>query len=209
MPLRLMIADDHPLLVNGLISVLQEMENVQVVGSAENGRQLIDRLRNTPADLVLLDLNMPQPDGIAALKILRREFPDLKVIVFTNYHQPRLIAEMKSLGAKGYLLKTSNSIVLKEAITKVAIGHTYFVDEPHAPPVPSQFLDDFIKTYQVTKREVEILKMIAAGMTTKQISGHLFVSEFTINAHRRNICRKLNIDTPVGLVNFAREHGLA
>lgn len=73
--------------------------------------------------------------------------------------------------------------------------------------VPSQFLDDFIKTYQITKREVEILKMIAAGRTTKQISEHLFVSGFTINAHRRNICRKLNIYTPVGLVNFAREHG--
>jgi DNA-binding NarL/FixJ family response regulator len=209
MPLRLIIADDHPLLVNGLITVLQEIEDVQVLESAINGRQLIERLRKTPADIALVDLNMPQMDGIATLKVLSKDFPALKVIVFTNYHQPKLIQEIKSLGAKGYLLKTSNSLVVKEAVLVVASGNTYFGDEAAPSPTPApQFEDDFTKKYQITKREVEIIRMIAQGHTTKQIGESLFVSEFTINAHRRNICRKLNIYTPVGLLNFAREHGI-
>lgn len=208
MALRLIIADDHPLLVNGLIAVLQEMEDVQVLEPAINGRQLIDRLRETSADIALVDLNMPQLDGIATLKILHKDFPSLKVIVFTNYHQPKLVNEIKKLGAKGYLLKTSNSLVVKEAVMAVAIGNTYFGEEEPASPVSVQFEDIFLKKYQITKREIQILGMIAQGYTTKEIGESLYVSEFTINTHRRNICRKLNIYTPVGLVNFAREHGL-
>jgi DNA-binding NarL/FixJ family response regulator len=208
MPLRLIIADDHPLLVSGLISVLQEITNVQVLEPAVNGRQLIEKLRKTPADIALVDLNMPQLDGIATLKILSKDFPSLKVIVFTNYHQPKLISEIKSLGAKGYLLKTSNSVVVKEAIMEVAAGRTYFGNEIKPTSAQPKFEDDFTKKFMITKREVEILRMIAQGHTTKQIGETLFVSEFTINAHRRNICRKLNIYTPVGLLNFAREHGI-
>lgn len=208
MALRLIIADDHPLLVNGLIAVLEEIENVQVLAPASNGRQLVEQLRKTPADIALVDLNMPQLDGIATLKILSKEFPSLKVIVFTNYHQPNLISEIKSLGAKGYLIKTSNSITVKEAIATVAAGKTFFTDEMPIPEASAQFVDDFVKKYQVTRREVEILRLIARGLTTKKISEELFVSEFTINAHRRNLCRKLNIYTPVGLLNFAREHGI-
>lgn len=208
MALRLIIADDHPLLVNGLITVLQEIEGVQVLEPALNGRQLIDRLRHTPADIALIDLNMPQLDGIATLKILHKDFPTLRTIVFTNYHQPKLIHEVKQLGAKGFLLKTSNSIQIKEAVAAVAVGGTYFGDEEERTTTTTLFEDDFTKKFQITKREVEILRMIAQGHTTKQIGENLFVSEFTINAHRRNICRKLNIYTPVGLLNFAREHGL-
>lgn len=208
MPLRLIIADDHPLLVGGLISVLQEISDVQVLDPAVNGRQLLEKLRKTPADIALVDLNMPQMDGITTLKILSKDFPSLKVIVFTNYHQPKLISEIKSLGAKGYLLKTSNSVVVKEAILEVAAGRMYFGDEIKTPPAQPKFEDDFTKKFMITKREVEILRMIAQGHTTKQIGETLFVSEFTINAHRRNICRKLDIYTPVGLLNFAREHGI-
>lgn len=208
MPLRLIIADDHPLLVSGLIQVLQEMKDVQVLEPALNGRQLIDRLRSAPADIALVDLNMPQMDGIATLKVLQKDFPALKVIVFTNYHQPKLVTEIKKLGAKGYLLKTSNSIIVKEAVMAVAEGKTYFGEEAAVPSTPEQYEDVFIKKYQITKREIEILRMIAQGYTTKEIGESLYVSEFTINAHRRNICRKLNIYTPVALVNFAREHGL-
>lgn len=208
MSLRLIIADDHPLLINGLISVLEEIPDVEILESAANGRQLIDRLGKTPADIALVDLNMPQLDGIATLKVLNKAFPALKVIVFTNYHQPKLIDEIKELGAKGYLLKTSDSFTVKQAIATVALGKTYFPEDSPAPSAVIPFEDEFTKKYQITKREVEILTMIAHGLTTKQIGERLYVSEFTINAHRRNICRKLNIYTPVGLINFVREHGI-
>ena len=156
-----------------------------------------------------MDLNMPHLDGIDTLKILRNDFPDLSIIILTSYHQPDLVKEIKSLGAKGYLLKSCTAAELREAIRTVGKGKNWFPEEKSAEQSISPFfLDDFMKKYQLTKREVEIIRMVGQGLTTKEISGHLFVSEYTINAHRRNIARKLNIHTPVGLLNFARQSGL-
>ncbi len=209
MPLRLLIADDHPLLVSGLASVLAELPDVNVLEPVENGRQLLDRLRRTPVDLVLLDLNMPKLDGIEALKRIKVDFPQTKVIVFTSYDQPKLIREIRAMGAEGYLLKNSPAPVLKEAITTVAAGGTWFAEEKPDVPSPPGLVDDFMRKYQLTTREVEIIRLVGRGLTTKTIAERLFVSEFTVNAHRRNICRKVGVDTPVGLLNFAREQGLA
>jgi DNA-binding NarL/FixJ family response regulator len=209
MPSKLIIADDHPLLIDGVKKLLEEMDNVEVTDIATNGLQLISILRKTPADIVLLDLQMPKLDGIEALKILKRDFPKLKIIVFTNYGQPRLIKEIKTAGADGFLLKSSSSAELKEAVTAVAAGGAWFMDiHPELPP-SSVFVNDFMKKYQLTERETEIISKISKGLTTKEIALQLYLSEFTINTHRRNICRKLNIYTPVALVNFAKEHGLA
>lgn len=207
MPLRLIIADDHPLLVDGLRKVLAEMNDVQILEPVSNGHLLLTRLRQSQADLVLLDLHMPQLDGIETLKILHKEFPKLKVLVFTSYNQPRLLKEIKSLGAKGCLLKNNGSPTLKEAVRTIAGGGTWFPEVEEEKP-NEHFTDEFMKKYQITTRELEILKKIAAGYTSKQIGKELFVSEFTVNAHRRNICRKLDISTPIGLVNFAKENGL-
>jgi two-component system, NarL family, nitrate/nitrite response regulator NarL len=209
MPLKIIIADDHPLLVDGLKRMLEEMEDVQVSEPVGNGRQLLARLRGQVVDMVLLDLSMPQMDGLETLKVLQKEFPSLKVLVFTNYNQPKLWREVRSLGARGYLLKNCTAQVLKEAVLTVSDGGTWFDEEAVIPADDAVFTDDFMKKYQITQREVEIIRKIAQGYTTKEIGEQLYVSEFTVNAHRRNICRKLDIYTPVGLVNFAKEHGLA
>jgi DNA-binding NarL/FixJ family response regulator len=158
--------------------------------------------------MVLLDLNMPKLDGIETLKILKKDFSRLKVIVFTNYGQPKLIREIRELGTHGYLLKNAGSTVIKEAVAVVAAGGVWFQDVQAEKEPDSLLTDDFMKKYQLTGRETEIIGKIAKGLTTREIANELFVSEFTINTHRRNICRKLNIHSPVGLVNFAKEHGL-
>jgi DNA-binding NarL/FixJ family response regulator len=208
MTLKLVIADDHPLLVDGLKKVLEEIPDTEVTATASNGFELINILRRTPVDLVLLDLQMPKMDGIDSLKILKNDFPKIKIVVFTNYGQPKLIREIKSLGANGYLLKNSASVILKEAVHAVAEGGSWFQDlNPEVKQSPL-LVNDFMKKYQLTERETEIICKIAEGFTTKEIASQLYVSEFTINTHRRNICRKLNIYTPVGLLNFAKEHGL-
>ena len=208
MTFKIIIVDDHPMLVDGILSITREMEDVAIADSASNGRQLISKLRRTPFDIVLLDLNMPHMDGIEILKIVQTEFPDLKVIVFTSYSQPELLKEIKKLGAKGYLNKNCTSVVLKEVIRTVATGGIWFQEMDSDPDSRVDQLDDFLKKYQITPREVEILKQVAEGFTSREIAKMLFISEFTINAHRRNICRKLNIYTSVGLLNFARKHGL-
>jgi DNA-binding NarL/FixJ family response regulator len=207
--LRILIADDHPLLVDGLKKVLEEMEGVLLLEPVSNGRRLLSSLRNAPADLVLLDLQMPQLDGLEALRVVRVEFPKIDVLIFTNYNQTRLIRDARDLGARGYLLKNSPSHILKEAVMTVAAGGTWFAEEKEEADGKGLFVDDFMKKYQITLREVEILRLIAKGRTSRQISEDLYLSEFTVNAHRRNLCRKLDIYTPVGLVNFAREQGLA
>ncbi|SRR5579871_99823 len=206
--LRIVIADDHPLLVDGLKKVLEEIEGAQVLAIAGNGRELINILRTTVADIVFLDLQMPKMDGIDSLKVLRKDFPKLKIIIFSNYGQPKLIREIKNLGANGYLLKNVPSTTLKQAVVEIANGNTWFQDL-HPEVKQSELLtNEFIKKYQLTERETEIIGKIAQGLTTREIASELFLSEFTINTHRRNICRKLNIYTPVGLINFAKEHGL-
>ncbi len=211
MALKIIIADDHPVLVDGLKRVLEEIEDVEVAEPVNNGRQLLVRLRETSMDMVLLDLHMPQLDGLETLRILQKEFPRLKVLVFTNYNQPKLLREARNLGARGYLSKNCTSHELKEAVRMIGDGGTWFPEEAAvaADDSPSIFINDFMKKYQITQREVEIIRKIAQGYTTKEIGEQLYVSEFTVNAHRRNICRKLDIYTPVGLVNFAKEHGLA
>jgi len=210
MPLKIIIADDHPLLVDGVRRVLEEMQDVAVSEPVGNGRQLLIRLRESAMDMVLLDLHMPQLDGLETLRILQKEFPRLKVLVFTNYDQPKLLREARHLGARGYLSKSCTSQEMKEAVRTVEEGGTWFPEESvaAADDSPSLFVNDFMKKYQITQREVEIIRKIAQGYTTKEIGEQLYVSEFTVNAHRRNICRKLDIYTPVGLVNFAKEHGL-
>jgi DNA-binding NarL/FixJ family response regulator len=207
--MKIIIADDHPLLVDGLRRMLEEMEGMQVSEPVSNGRQLLARLREQPVDMVLLDLHMPQLDGLETLRVLQKEFPSLKILVFTNYNQPKLLREARSLGARGYLLKNCTAQTLREAVLTVLDGGTWF-DETGAisEGEDTVFSDDFMKKYQITPREVEIIRKIARGYTTKEIGEQLYVSEFTVNAHRRNICRKLEIYTPVGLVNFAKEHGL-
>jgi two-component system, NarL family, nitrate/nitrite response regulator NarL len=206
--MKIIIADDHPLLVDGLKRMLEEMEDMQVLALVSNGRQLLGRLREQPVDLVLLDLHMPQMDGLETLRVIQKEFPTLKILVFTNYNQPKLWREVRSLGARGYLLKNCTASTLKQALMTVSDGGTWFQEDVPPPPEDPLFTDDFMKKYQITQREVEIIRKIAQGYTTKEIGEQLYVSEFTVNAHRRNICRKLDIYTPVGLVNFAKGHGL-
>ncbi len=208
MPFKLVIADDHPLLIDGVQKLLEEMDSVTVTATVSNGWELLTFLRREPADIVLLDLQMPRLDGIESLKILHRDFPALRIIIFTNYGEQKLIREIKALGAHGYLLKDSPAVILKQAVAAVAEGHTWFAELP-ADTMPSALLtNDFMKKYQLTSRETEIICQIAEGLTTKEIASKLFVSEFTVNTHRRNICRKLNVYTPVGLLNFAKAHGL-
>ena len=212
MSIRIFIADDHPLLVDGLVRVLEEMPDTRVVETVGNGRRLLDRLREVPADLILLDLQMPQLDGLETLRVLRKEFPQIRVLIFTNYGQPKLVQEARSAGAMGYLSKNCSSGVLKEAVTRIAGGGVWFGENADLPEtgseIKSYFMDDFMRKHQLTAREVDILRRVAQGSTSREIGEQLFVSEFTINAHRRNICRKLDIHTVVGLVNFAKENGL-
>lgn len=207
--LRLIIAEDHQLLIEGLISILSEVDGLTLLKPVNDGRQLINSLGSNKADMILLDLNMPNMDGIKTLEILKRDFSDIKVIVLTNYDQPQLVEKIKKLGADGYILKSSASAVLKEAISKVAMGGSYF-EQSLDPQVQSNdyFLDDFMKKFKLTRREVEIIKMIEKELTSKEIGDNLFISEFTVGTHRKNIMKKLDVKNIAGLMKIAQQFGI-
>ena len=207
MHIRVIIADDHPMLAEGVRTILEELDGVQVSALVCNGRQLLEKLQQGAADLLLLDLNMPGQDGIALLPVLKKDFPRLKIIVYTSYDEKDLLRKVKQAGAEGYLLKTNGAAAIKEAVLAVSRGASWF-DELHPQNVSAYLKDEFTTTYQITRREAEIIRFIAQGKTTREISELLFISEFTVNAHRRNIAQKLKVNNVVGIVNFAKAHGL-
>ena len=206
---RIIIADDHQLLIEGLMTVIKEMEEIEVVTSVNNGVDLMTEVEIHHPDLVILDLNMPGPDGLSVLKDLKKFFAQVKVFVLTNYNQPELISQVKKLGADGFMVKNSSSSELKKTLrTILGGGNSFPVEQTDEINFNSIFFDDFLKKHNLTKREVGIIKMICNEMSSKEIASTLFLSELTIKTHRRNIMRKLELKSVAGLMNFAKENNI-
>ncbi len=207
---KIILADDHQFLLDGIMSVLKDLPNVEIVATAQNGFELMDAAAKEKPSLVILDLNMPGYDGLQCLQKIKANFPGVKVMVLTNYNQPTLVEEVKKMKADGYLIKNSSAAELKEAVVKILAGEKHFpdVNELKKLPEDSYFFDDFLKKFQLTKREVDIIRLICEEMSSKEIATKLFLSELTINTHRRNILRKLEVKNIAGLMNFAKQHQL-
>jgi DNA-binding NarL/FixJ family response regulator len=210
MKTRIVLADDHQFLLEGIMTVLKEMPSVEIVATAQNGLELLDVVARQTPSLVILDLNMPGYDGLQCLQKIKANYPEIKVMVLTNYNQPELVEEVRKLKADGFLIKNSSASQLKHAIENIVSGLSHFpaANELKNIPGDSYFFDDFLRKYQLTKREVEIMLMICREMSTKEIAAKLFLSDLTISTHRRNILRKLEVKNVAGLVNFAKQHQL-
>lgn len=207
---KVVLADDHQFLLDGIMTILKEMPSVEIVATAQNGFELMDVVARQKPELVILDLNMPGFDGLQCLKKIKNDFPETKVLILTNYSQPELVEDVKKMGADGYLIKNSSAAELKAAVTSVLSGGKYYpsANELKSVADDSYFFDEFLKKYQLTKREVEIIRMVCREMSTKEIATQLYLSELTINTHRRNVFRKLEIKNVAGLMNFAKNNQL-
>lgn len=210
MKYKIVLADDHQFLLDGITTVLKDMPSLTIAATAQNGFELMNAVARENPALVILDLNMPGYDGLQCLQKIKTSYAETKVLVLTNYNQPELIIEVKKMEADGYLIKNSSATELKDAVEIILSGQKYFpaAIEIKTMPDDSYFFDNFLKKYQLTKREVGIIHLICQGMGSKQIAASLFLSELTINTHRRNILRKLEIKNVAGLVNFAKENQL-
>jgi DNA-binding NarL/FixJ family response regulator len=207
---KIILADDHQLFIEGVRAVLEEVPEVEITATVNNGIDLMEKIRNIEVDLVVLDLNMPKLDGLKCLQEIKATSPRIKVLVLTNYNQPELIGEVKALKADGFMIKNSTASELKEAIIKILAGEHLFHEGQKAPVLDesSYFFDDFLKKFKLTRREVDIIRLVCQELSSKQIAAQLHLSEFTVSTHRKNIQRKLNIKNVAGLVSFAREHQL-
>lgn len=202
MKVRLVIADDHELFIDGLQSLLRDEPDIEVVNTAKNGKELLHILSLQKADLVLLDINMPAMNGLDAIRYLRQSFPLVKTIILSTYNDEHLIERAKSEGANGYLLKTTSKDELLQTIRVVAGGQACFPYRNAGQD--EQFIanDDFLKSLNLTKREKEILLLLKGELTNQQIADKLFLSVYTIETHRKNIMQKLGLKSPAALHKF-------
>lgn len=212
--LRVAIADDHDVLVEGLKALFTHPEHgFEVACTAHHGAELLQRMRVKPVDLILLDLNMPGGDGLEFLPRIREQYPSVKVIIFTMYDQPKFIKEAFRRGADGYILKGSRFQELLDGMRMVAEGQIYLSEGLTVFPGTNgesedEYTDSFLMLHSLTKRELEILTLIAKAKSTKEIAEELFISDQTVSVHRKNLMRKLRVTSSAGLMKFVVEKDL-
>jgi DNA-binding NarL/FixJ family response regulator len=205
--ISLLLVDDHPVVRKGILSCLQKQSRFEVVGEAANGRQAIAKARELSPDIVLMDVEMPELDGLEATKLLHKESPATKVLILSvNNHKESILNIIRS-GAKGYVLKGATTEDLVQAIETIAAGETFFSPEV-AKLVLNHCVDASVKSEaspiaKLTERELQVLAKIADGQSNKDIAVEFDVSVRTVEAHRERIMRKLNIHSVVGLTRFA------
>jgi DNA-binding NarL/FixJ family response regulator len=206
--IQLIIADDHTLFIDGLKLLLKDEQDMHVTAVVNDGKELLNILPTHNTNIVLLDINMPNLNGLDAARYIKQSNPTLKIIMLSTYNDEHLIEKAKTLGANGYLLKTTSKEELLETIRLVDSGQSCF---PYRQPKSENFFTDhdhFLKQFNLTKREVEILKMIREENTNQQIADKLFLSIYTVETHRKNIMQKLNLKSPVSLHKFISENNI-
>jgi len=197
--INIVIAEDHQSLIDGIKIFLDYEDDVTVVGEANNGEQLIDVVRKTKPDIVLTDIRMPKMDGITAARLIKREFPDIKIIAFSMFEQDEAMLQMQAAGASGYILKNSSLKVLLAAIKTVMAGQTYFDESLNSG------VDGADTEIPLSKREIEIVKLIGEGKTSQDIADALFIGKTTVDTHRKNILKKLNLHGKSELLRYSME----
>lgn len=211
MKIKLILADDHPVVLHGIKAHFENDERFEVIAMVSNGLELLNSPLLGTADVILLDLNMPGIDGLKALQELKSRNIKAKVIVLTNYHSQELIKDTRANGASGYIVKSDELHQLANALLKVMDGQSIFpsLHEKEVPDSRFSYFDDFLKKYKLTKREVEIIRLVCQNLRTKDIAERLYLSEFTVHTHRKNIMRKLDLsDSTVALYDFALKANL-
>ncbi len=204
MNIKIIIADDHQLFIDGIKSILAKEMDLTIIGEANNGLEIIKLLeKGVQPDIIITDIRMPIIDGIAVTKILKKDYPKIPILALSMYDQSADVIEMLEAGAKGYLTKVVAKKELIHAIQTLVKGEYYFCKD-----LPKD-IKNWFKTEpstavkSLTRREKEILQLIAKGRTTVQIAAQLKLSRFTVDTHRKNIHNKLGIKTNTGLVNYA------
>jgi DNA-binding NarL/FixJ family response regulator len=214
--IRVFLVDDHPIVRDGIRSLLEREPGVQVVGTAGNGQELLDQLPETPADLVLVDINMPVMDGFATAMRLREEFPQVRVLALSMLAEELYIGRMLEAGASGYLLKSAGKDEILHAIRQVMDGKLYLCSEVGLAMLhkvldgntSSATTTSTHKTQLLSKREMEVLQLIAEGLTNAEIAEQLFTSKRTVETHRQNILEKTQAKNTAALVKIALSDGL-
>jgi two-component system response regulator NreC len=206
--IRILLADDHTILRQGLKLILSSQPDLEVVGEAANGHEVVQLAQELRPDIVLLDVAMPELNGIDATRRMMETNPRLRILVLSMHKEAVYVREILRAGARGYLLKDVIDSELLTAVRSVARGDGYV-----SPAVSSTLLSDYRQNIHdpinlLTKREREVLQLIAEGKTNKEVAAKLNLSVYTVDSHRGKIMEKLNLHSTGELVRFAIKHGL-
>jgi two-component system, NarL family, response regulator NreC len=211
MSIKILIVDDHQLFREGLINLLSDSSEIEVIAQAENGKEAIKKARKFNPDIIIMDIGMPVMNGVEATEILKKELSDIKVIAISMYSDKHFIKGMLEAGASGYLLKSCTYNQLIEAINAVYSGKKYLSDK-----ITEVIIHDYLGKEEkipnndpkLSERESEILKLFAEGKTSREISELLFISVKTVGTHKQNILEKLELKTTTDLVKYALKKGI-
>ena len=205
--INVLLTDDHQIIIDGLKSLLNNQDDIQVVAEANNGREALRILGLISIDVLLMDIDMPVMNGIEALKEIRKNYQNVRVIILSMHNEAGMIKSLIDLGANGYLLKSCSQADLLDAIKKVASGQSYFSSDVTLAllkPSANQGQPNEL----LTERETEILRLIAAGFSNKEIGDQLFISHRTVDTHRTNLMKKLDVNNIAGLISYAIRNGI-
>ena len=205
--IRVFIVDDHPVVIEGIHSLLMNEKDIAWVGQAMNAQSCLGFFVNNTADVVLMDISMPGMDGVELCAVMKEKYPGIFILGLSTFNQGLYIKKMMENGASGYILKNSSKDELIKAIHVVHDGGIYFSGEA------GQALAEYQKSSKtelpvLTPREKEILELIAEGFTNPQIAEKIFLSQFTVDSHRKNLLAKLNVKNTASLIRLAVERKL-
>lgn len=210
--IRIIIADDHQIFIDGLKALLSGVEDFEIIKEANNGLDLLEQMENDLPDIVLMDMNMPEMNGLEASKQIRQKYPEVKILVLTMHGSIDYIQKLIKAGAQGYLLKNTGKTELETAIRALIKGENYYSNE-----VTKRIMrglqkkhnqDKDFQIVELTEREKQVLILIADELTTHEIADKLFISHHTVETHRKNLISKLNVRNVNGLVKYAVQQGL-
>ena len=219
--IRIVVADDHVIVRRGIVSLLSLNEEFEVVGEAQNGQIAVDLALQKLPDVILMDISMPELSGLDATRIIKKKIPDTKILVLSAFDNEEYVNQILQSGANGYLLKNVSPEDIFSAVKAVHEGFAFF-----SPTISKIVLDGYVKhgvsgsggrmesgqpdsPNPLTVRETEILQMVAEGKSHQQIASLLFISIRTVDTHRNNIIKKLNLHDTASLVTYAIRHGIA
>lgn len=206
--IKIILADDHQIFLDGLQAILKSEKDIKVEAEALNGEQVLAALKHVTVDILVLDIEMPGMSGIEAAAKVREQYPQVRILMLTMHDKKEFIDQLLKLDVEGYILKNKGTEQLVDALHAISIGGTYFGQEVMAALRPSKGKTVAAGNISLTKRETEVLKLIAKEYTSPEIAKTLFIAESTVETHRRNLISKLNVKGSLGLVRWAVENKL-
>uniref|UniRef100_F4C9I3 Two component transcriptional regulator, LuxR family n=1 Tax=Sphingobacterium sp. (strain 21) TaxID=743722 RepID=F4C9I3_SPHS2 len=205
--IKVIIIDDHPIVIDGLKNLFFTHEDISLVESYKSGKEAIDALKGMDVDVILLDINLPDMNGINLCSDLKRNHPGLKIIALSLHNEHAVIRSMLQNGALGYVIKNAPGDEILEAIRTVARGQKYLCSATRTTMTNAE-ADQHITVPLITRREKEVLQLIGKGLTTQQVADQLFISPHTVESHRKKLMEKFEVNNIISVIKLATDYRL-